>query len=123
MNKLLLLLVCVVFGVGCSTAQKERREARDRIAGQSGLLCDFVNESDYKDVDVELNLRMANKCNAVKPFSISGYKRLNDSAGFMFCCSLKEGDSLSGSAAPRSSAPAVQSEEAKDAGTATQGKE
>jgi hypothetical protein len=91
MKKILVLIVGLVFGVGCTTAQKERRETRDRVASQSGLLCDFVNESDYKDVDVELNLRMANKCNSSKPFSVSGYKRLNESAGFMYCCSLKEG--------------------------------
>lgn len=90
MNKFMVLFVCMVFGMGCATSSKERKEARDHAAIQSGLFCDFVNESDYRDVEVELNIRMANKCNGSKPFSISGYKRLNESAGFMYCCSVKD---------------------------------
>jgi hypothetical protein len=118
MNKILVLLVCGVFGIGCSTAQKERREARDRVASQAGLLCDFVNESDFKDVDIELNLRMGNKCNSAKPFSISGYKRLNESSGFMFCCATKEGGAGVGESA-KASIPV----DAKAKEAAPQGKE
>jgi hypothetical protein len=116
MKKILVILFGVVFGLGCSTAQKERREARDRVASQTGLLCDFVNESDYKDVDVELNLRMGNKCNSAKPFSVSGYKRMNESSGFMYCCSLREGATSSAEASRSSNAP-VQSEQATEGKT------
>jgi hypothetical protein len=102
MNKILLLFVCMVFSGGCATISKERREARETAASQSGLFCDFVNESDFRDVEVELNLRMANKCNSAKPFSVSGYKRLNESAGFMYCCSVKESQVQE---TPKASAP------------------
>lgn len=91
MKTFYLFLFLVAILSGCSTAQKARLESRDRAAQQSGLYCDFVNEADFKDVDVELNLRLANKCTSNKPFSISGYKRFNESQGFMFCCNLKDG--------------------------------
>lgn len=84
----ILLLLTVI---GCGTAHKARLEARDKVVQQSGMMCDFVNESDYKDIDIELNIRMANKCNGNKPFSVSGYKRFNESQGFLYCCNVKDG--------------------------------
>lgn len=90
MKKICIFLMLASWMIGCSSAQKARLDTRDKIVQQSGLFCDFVNEADYKDVDIELNLRMGNKCNGVKPFSISGYKKFNESQGFMFCCSVKD---------------------------------
>jgi hypothetical protein len=82
------LLTIVVFS-GCSSAQKARREERDRAAQSKGVFCDFVSESDFKDVDVELNLRIAKRCNANKPFSISGYKRVSENPGVLYCCNTE----------------------------------
>jgi hypothetical protein len=126
MNRILVILVCLSLGIGCSTAQKERREARDRIANQAGFLCDFVNESDFKDIEIELNLRMANKCNSAKPFSVSGYKRLNESSGFMYCCSFKDGANSSAVENRKANNPATSQEpavEAKVKDSAASGKE
>jgi hypothetical protein len=114
MNKILVLLICVVTIVGCSSAQKIRREERDRLVSKSGLLCDFVNEADFKDVDIELNLRMANKCNSAKPFSISGYKRVDTSSGFMFCCATREGATAPAGESVKSSTPPAQPEHAAE---------
>ncbi len=82
------MLLVVVLG-GCSAAQKARREERERVAQSKGVFCDFVSESDFKDVDVELNLRLAKKCNANKPFSISGYKRVSENPGVLYCCNTE----------------------------------
>ena len=91
MKKLICISGLFLTLIGCGTTQKARLEARDKVIQQSGMMCDFVNEADYKDVDIELNIRMANKCNGSKPFSVSGYKRFNESQGFMYCCNVKEG--------------------------------
>jgi hypothetical protein len=45
---------------------------------------------------------MANKCNGAKPFSVSGYKRFNESQGFMYCCNVKDGVTTALSANPLS---------------------
>lgn len=71
---------------GCSAAQKARREERDRVVQSKGVLCDFVSESDFKDIDIELNLRLAKRCDASKPFNISSYKRVSENPGVLYCC-------------------------------------
>lgn len=71
---------------GCSAAQKARREERDRVVQSKGVLCDFVSESDFKDIDIELNLRIAKRCDASKPFNISSYKRVSENPGVLYCC-------------------------------------
>ena len=88
MNKIAVISVMFLVVVinGCSSAQKARKEERDKVALSKGVFCDFVSESDFKDVDVELNLRLAKRCNTAKPFSISGYKRVSENPGVLFCC-------------------------------------
>lgn len=87
----------VVFAIiisGCSAAQKARREERDRVVQSKGVLCDFVSESDFKDIDIELNLRLAKKCDASKPFNISSYKRVSENPGVLYCCNTNGGASF-----------------------------
>lgn len=82
----LVILLAGFFLSGCSTGSKARRDDRERVAQAKGFFCDFVSESDFNDVDVELNLRMAKKCDGSKPFSITGYKRVSDNPGLFYCC-------------------------------------
>lgn len=83
----------VVLGLGsflalsaCSTAYKQRQAERDKIASSSGLYCEFVNGDSHNDLDVELNLQMAKKCDVTKHFSITNYKNASDIFGVVYCC-------------------------------------
>ncbi len=73
---------------GCSGAQKTRRDERERLVQSKGVYCDFVSESDYTDVDIELNLRIAKKCDPSKPFNITSHKRVSDNPGVLYCCNV-----------------------------------
>lgn len=95
MNKLGILGVVIAVVIsGCSTAHKARREERDRVVQSKGVLCDFVSESDYKDIDIELNLRLAKRCDASKPFNISSYKRVSENPGVLYCCNTSSNNSF-----------------------------
>jgi len=72
----------------CSSNRK-KYEQRDKVAASSGLFCDFVNGDKFKDVEVELNLNMAKKCDPEKPYSVSGYKNASDVHGLVYCCNMK----------------------------------
>jgi hypothetical protein len=95
----------VIFLSSCSTARKERLEQRDKIAGTSGLYCDFINGEKFNDVEVVLNLEMGKRCDSTKPFSISGYKSTAEVVGMMYCCSTtKKAEGAAGSGASTSGA-------------------
>lgn len=82
----------------CSTARKERLEQREKIAGTSGLYCDFINGEKFNDVEVVLNLEMGKRCDSSKPFSISGFKSAAEVVGMMYCCStMRKSDSANSS--------------------------
>jgi hypothetical protein len=106
-NLMALGMLLVMAVVGCSTAQKARRDEREKVAQSRGVYCDFVSESDFKDVDIELNLRMAKKCNVSKPFSISGYKRISENPGVLYCCNSEGVASEVESPAVKPAAPAA----------------
>jgi len=92
MKKICVLGILIVMILsGCSGAQKARRDEREKIVQSKGVLCDFVSESDFKDIDIELNLRLAKKCDATKPFNISGYKRVSENPGVLYCCNTSAG--------------------------------
>lgn len=104
-------LILLFTFVGCSGAQKARKEERERLLQSRGVYCDFVSESDYKDVDIELNLRIAKKCDALKPFSITNYKRVSENPGVLYCCNA---NSSGISSAASSSANKESDDDAKD---------
>jgi len=84
------LVLGVLIGMvlsGCSSAQKARRDEREKIVQSKGVYCDFVSESDFQDIDIELNIRLAKKCDISKPFNISSYKRVSENPGVLYCCS------------------------------------
>ena len=76
---------------GCASAYKARQEAREKAAASTGLFCEFVNGEQHTDVDVELNLQMAKRCDATKPFSITNYRNSSEMFGVVYCCQTAEG--------------------------------
>ncbi len=87
-RKISLLLITTGFLGACSNGMKLRQEMRTKVSKESGMFCDFVNGDDHKDVEVELNLQMAKKCDAVKSFTISQYKSSSDVNGMIYCCAM-----------------------------------
>lgn len=79
-------LLFVLVLTGCSSSQKARRQERERVVQSKGVYCDFVSEADFNDVDIELNLRLAKRCDASKPFSITTHKRVSENPGVLYCC-------------------------------------
>lgn len=91
-SRLLVGLFALVSLAACSSAQKARQAEREKLSASTGMLCDFVNGDDYQDVEVELNLQMARRCDANKSFTISDYKNASEVHGVLFCCSMARKD-------------------------------
>lgn len=86
--QIILGLLAVVLVTGCSsTAMKQRKEQRDKVAGSARLYCEWINGEIYSDIDVAVNLEMAKRCDADKPFSITAYRTPSENNGVMYCCS------------------------------------
>lgn len=84
-----LTVIAAIFFTGCSSAQKQRKEQRDKLVQSSKLYCEFINGEVYPDVDVQLNLEMAKRCDSDKSFSISTYRTPSENQGIVYCCSVK----------------------------------
>jgi hypothetical protein len=88
-NRFLLLSVGVIFMTGCASGTfKARQEQREKMASSSGMYCEFVSGDLFPDLDVELNMRMAKRCDADRNYSITQYKDSSDQFGIMYCCSM-----------------------------------
>lgn len=86
-----------------SSTYKARQEQREKLSSSTGMYCDWVNGDKHSDIEVELNLQMAKRCDSNKAFSLTTYKNNSDQNGIMYCCAM------SGSAPVRkSSGPAAQ---------------
>ena len=83
------LLLPVLF-LGCGSAQKKRLDLRDKLAASSGMYCEFVSGDIHDDIDVELNLQMARKCDGSKPLTMTNYKNSSENIGIIYCCSMKK---------------------------------
>ena len=83
------LALTTAFFVGCAS-NKKKYEQRDKMAAQSGLYCDFLNGDKSKEIEVDLNISMAKKCDSDKNFSITNYKNAAEVHGVMYCCSIKD---------------------------------
>lgn len=90
MFRVVLLSVMSVFMMSaCASSKfKERQALREKTATSSGLFCEFLSGDVFPDLDVELNLKMANRCDARGNFSITNYKNSSDQNGVMYCCSM-----------------------------------
>lgn len=82
----ILSLVALYLSACASGSFKARQQQRDKIASTSGLYCEFISGDEYPDVDVEVNIQMAKKCDANKHFSIANYKSSSENYGIVFCC-------------------------------------
>lgn len=82
-----LLSLSTVF-VGCASGTfKARQEQREKMAASTGMYCEFISGDMFPDVDVELSMSMARRCDASKNFSITNYKNSSDQSGVIYCCS------------------------------------
>ncbi len=83
-------LLLPVFLLGCGSAQKKRLDLRDKLASSSGMYCEFVSGDIHDDIDVELNLQLARKCDGSKSMTMTNYKNSSENIGIIYCCSMKK---------------------------------
>ncbi len=109
-------LLLPVFIIGCGSAQKKRLELREKLAASSGMYCEFISGDVHSDVDVELNMQMARRCEPTKPLSITNYKNSSENYGVIYCCSMKkeEPKKEDSKMAPHPVAPTVPATAAKN---------
>ena len=90
MFRLLLISISsmVLLSACASGTFKARQEMRERMAASSGFYCEFINGDAHPDVDVEVNMQLAKRCDSTRPFSITNYKNASDQIGVMYCCSM-----------------------------------
>lgn len=113
--RLALLLSLSTLFVGCASGTfKARQEQRERMAASTGMYCEFVSGDLFPDVDVELSMSMAKRCDSTKSFSITNYKNSSDHNGVIYCCSTA-GKRAGTSAAKKSVTPPAASGSATDA--------
>ena len=90
--RLAILLSLSTLFVGCASGTfKARQEQREKMAANTGMYCEFVSGDLFPDVDVELSMSMAKRCDANKNFSIANYKNSSDHNGIIYCCSTMSG--------------------------------
>lgn len=90
-SRLFLLAGAAFFAAaGCSTAQRERSEQRDKVSVSSGYYCGFINGDEFHDVEVQLNLELAKRCDSNKSSTITNYKNSAELFGIVYCCTLKK---------------------------------
>lgn len=83
------LTLSALFLSGCASGTfKARQEQREKLAASTGMYCEFISGDLFPDVDVELSMKMANRCDSSKSFSITNYKNSSDQAGVIYCCSM-----------------------------------
>ena len=83
------LILVLLFAVGCSSSSfKTRQEQREKLAISSGFSREFVNGDVFPDLDVELSLTMAKKCDPNKSMTMTQYRNASDQNGIVYCCNL-----------------------------------
>ncbi len=83
------VLAVALLAQGCTSAQvRDSRKKRDTAVSKYGMYCDFVKSDSVLETEVELNVRMSDRCDAARPFSITSYNTATDVHGVLFCCSL-----------------------------------
>ena len=96
--------------------QKKKLELREKLAASSGMYCEFISGDVHSDIDVELNMQMARRCEPTKPLSITNYKNSSENYGVIYCCSIKKEESKKEDSkmAPHSVAPTAPATAAKN---------
>lgn len=86
---LIVLLAAALFAQSCASSQiRESRKKRDATNARFGMFCDFVKADSSQETEVEVNVRMGDRCDTERPFSITGFTNAYDQRGIMFCCSM-----------------------------------
>lgn len=113
-QRLFLLFTSMVLVLsGCASGTfKVRQEQREKLASSSGMYCEFVSGDLFPDLDVELNMQMARRCDSGKNFSITNYKNSSDQVGVIYCCSTAKKSTAA--TAPKKSQSPNKSEGAAD---------
>lgn len=88
MTRLLFLFSSLAILAGCSNAARIRAQEREKLSLNSGLYCDFINGDEYADVEVQLNLEIARRCDANRNISLTSYKNSSEIHGIVYCCAL-----------------------------------
>ncbi|MNJ99782.1 hypothetical protein D3C87_175630 [compost metagenome] len=102
----LLFSLSTIFLAGCASGTfKARQEQREKLASSTGMFCEFISSDIFPDVDVELSMRMAKRCDADKNFSITNHKNESGQNGIVYCCAMAS-KAPRRVEAPRSSKPA-----------------
>ena len=117
-QRLLILssLSFLLFLSGCASGTfKARQEQREKLAASSGMYCEFVSGDLFPDLDVELSMSMAKRCDSSKQFSITNFKNSSDHSGVIYCCSTAARRAAAG---PRKALPAAKSESSSESDAA-----
>ncbi|MBO9666707.1 MAG: hypothetical protein J7501_07815 [Bdellovibrio sp.] len=87
---------------------KARQEQREKLAQSTGMFCQFVSSEKNPDIDVELSIDMARRCDSNRAFSITNFKNSSDEPGVIYCCATAGGGGgrvASAPAAPKKAKP------------------
>ena len=106
--------------VGCASGTfKARQEQREQLAVSTGMFCEFISGDLFPDLDVELSMRMAKRCDADKNFTITNHRNESGQNGVIYCCSTANSPASRKAArpaaapAPMTSAAPTSSKESK----------
>ena len=91
LSKVVFGIIGLCFLAACTSGQiKARKAQRDQEAQSSKLYCDFVNGEQYPDVEVQVNLEIAKRCDSEKGITITGYRSPSEAVGIVYCCGTKD---------------------------------
>jgi hypothetical protein len=86
--KKILIGLAILISLGCGTSAKMRETLRNRenAINKTGLYCGSFPGESLEEDEIALNLKMAEKCDPARPFSIMTYES-HEPKGIMYCCS------------------------------------
>jgi hypothetical protein len=84
-----LILSSLFLFSGCASNNK-KAELRDKVVQQSGFMCEFINGDQHRQIEIELNVMMAKRCDTEKPYSVTNYKTSAEVNGILYCCRTKD---------------------------------
>lgn len=99
--RLALAFVIFIGLAACSSKERKQRQiAREQVVTTSKFYCEFINGEKFSDLDVMLNISMADKCDTTQHFSVNQYRTASEIPGVLYCCNLKSKSEASTSQAP-----------------------
>ncbi|MFN8845763.1 MAG: hypothetical protein ACK5W9_02830 [Bdellovibrionales bacterium] len=101
-----LILSTLFLFSGCSSKNK-KAELREKVIQQSGFMCEFINGEQHRQVEIELNVLMAKRCDTEKPYSMTNYKTSAEVNGVLFCCRTKDTVPVKSVSTTSTSSPAL----------------